>query len=299
VGLSLDSGIDLFLDHVKLERGLAKNTVLAYGRDLAKFRIFAEKQSLEQAAAVEPRHLLAYLVSLSTAKLAVRSQARKLAALRGLFRYLRAERHIPIDPTAELEPPRLGRRLPEFLSVEEVDRLLAAPDVRDPRGLRDAAMIETLYATGLRVSELVSLRVADVNVDHGFLTTVGKGRKQRIVPVGELALDRLRAYLVEVRPALDGGRNHPALFLTRLGGPMTRQGFWKLLGQYAESAGIRRKISPHKLRHSFATHLLERGADLRAVQAMLGHADVGTTQIYTHLSSGHLRDVHRRHHPRG
>lgn len=298
MGLPLDSGCDLFLDHVKIERGLAKNSVLAYGRDLTKFRRYADKAGLASCEEIEPRHLLAFLVSLAEEKLSVRSQARQLVALRGLFKYLRAERHIPIDPSAEIEAPRLGRKLPEVLSVEEVDRLLAAPDVRIPRGLRDAAMIETLYATGLRVSELVSLKLADVNLDAGFITTVGKGKKQRVVPLGEVACERVREYLAEVRPALDRGRGLAALFLTNRDGPMTRQGFWKLLKGYAFTAGIHKPLSPHKLRHSFATHLLENGADLRAVQAMLGHADVGTTQIYTHLSTRRLRDVHGRHHPR-
>jgi integrase/recombinase XerD len=298
VGLALDAAIDLFLDHVKVERGLALNTVLAYGRDLAAFRRFAEKSDLHDAAAVEPRHLLAYLVELARDKRAVRTQARRLAALRGLFRYLRLERHVPRDPTEEIDPPRLGRKLPQILDLDEVERLLAAPDVRTPRGLRDAAMLETLYATGLRVSELVSLRLADVNLDHGFLRTVGKGRKERVVPVGELARERLREYLAQSRPVIDKGRRAAALFLTNRGGPMTRQNFFKLLRGHALVAGITKPLSPHKLRHSFATHLLERGADLRAVQAMLGHADVGTTQIYTHVTTGHLRQVHKKHHPR-
>lgn len=298
MALPLDTAIDLFLDHVKIERGLARNSVLAYGRDLARFRRYTEQHGLDDAADIEPRHLLGYLVTLAEDKLAARSQARQLVSLRGLFRYLRAERHVPLDPTADLEPPRLGLRLPEILSVDEVDRLLRAPDDSTPRGLRDAAMIETLYATGLRVSELVSLRLADVNLDHGFLTTVGKGRKQRLVPVGEVACERLRQYLVEARPVFDRGRNAPALFLTHFGKPMTRQGFWKLLRGYALAQDIRKPISPHKLRHSFATHLIENGADLRAVQAMLGHADVGTTQIYTHLTRGRLGEVYRKHHPR-
>ena len=194
---------------------------------------------------------------------------------------------------------RPGLQLVHLLNVDEVERLLAAPDPKTPRGLRDAAMIETLYATGLRVSELVSLEIGRLDPDAGFLRTVGKGRKERLVPVGEVALDRIRDYLASARPTFDRGRNHPALFLTNRGGPMTRQGFWKLLVGYARGVGIRKPISPHKLRHSFATHLLERGADLRAVQAMLGHASVATTEIYTHLSTGRVREVHRKHHPRG
>jgi integrase/recombinase XerD len=300
MGASLDGAIDLYLDHLKLERGLARNTLEAYGHDLVKFRRWAAAAALDDVAAVEPRHVLAYLVALAGDRLAVRSQARNLVALRGLFRHLRAERHIAHDPTAEIELPRLGRPLPEVLTLDEVERLLGAPDARpgNLRGVRDRAMLETLYATGLRVSELVALRLADVNLVDGYLATVGKGRKQRLVPVGDQARERIREYLETARPALDRGRNAAALFLTHRGRAMTRQGFWKLLGGYARAAGIRKRISPHKLRHSFATHLLERGADLRAVQAMLGHADISTTQVYTHLSNSRLRQVYKQHHPR-
>jgi integrase/recombinase XerD len=197
--------------------------------------------------------------------------------------------------------PRFGRRLPDFLTVAEVDNLLSAPDRRSDRGERDAAMLELLYATGLRVSELVKLRVRDVNFQAGYLVAFGKGRKERIVPIGEVALVALRHYVEDVRPRSMRPGNRAAtegMFLSRLGRPMTRQAFWKLLGAYARAAGIRKAISPHKLRHSFATHLVERGADLRAVQAMLGHADIGTTEVYTHVSRGHLRKVYDRFHPR-
>jgi integrase/recombinase XerD len=298
VGLSLDSAIDLFLDHVKVERGLARNSVDAYGRDLAKFRRFAAAEGVDDAGAVEPRHLLAYLVALSKAKIAARSQARNLVALRQLFRHLRAERHIARDPTADLELPRVGRPLPVTLTLREVEELLSQPRIDTVRGLRDAAMLETLYATGLRVSELVQLRQIDVNLPERFLSTVGKGKKQRLVPLGQRAHDRIQEYLATARPALLGARGSPSLFVTHRGRAMTRQGFWKLLGGYARAAGIRKRLSPHKLRHSFATHLVERGADLRAVQAMLGHADIGTTQIYTHVSRERLAAVVKKHHPR-
>jgi integrase/recombinase XerD len=298
VALALDSAIDLFLDHVKVERGLARNSVEAYGRDLARFRRFCDERGIDDAGALEHRHLLAYVVSLSTAKLAPRSQARNLVALRQLFKHLRGERHIARDPTAELELPRIGRPLPVTLTLDEVERLLDAPPRDQPRGLRDSAMLETLYATGLRVSELVGLKETDVNLSERFLSTVGKGRKQRLVPLGDRACERIAEYAAEARPSLLRGRLTPALFVTRHGRAMTRQGFWKLLAAYARAAGIRKRLSPHKLRHSFATHLVERGADLRAVQAMLGHADIGTTQIYTHVSREHLAGVVRRHHPR-
>ena len=298
MALALDSAIDLFLDHVKVERGLSRNTVEAYGRDLAKFRRFAASAGLDDAAAVESRHLLGFLVELAGARLSARSQARNLVALRQLFRHLRAERHLTRDPTADLELPRIGRPLPVTLTLKEVEDLLSQPRIEDARGLRDAAMLETLYATGLRVSELVRLRQIDVNLNEQFLSTVGKGKKQRLVPLGQRARDRIRDYLASARPSLMGGRESPSLFVTHHGRAMTRQGFWKLLGTYARAAGIRKRLSPHKLRHSFATHLVERGADLRAVQAMLGHADIGTTQIYTHVSRQHLGAVVKKHHPR-
>ena len=217
---------------------------------------------------------------------------------RQLFRFFKGERIISVDPTEDVDLPRFGRKLPEYLSTEEVDSLLASPDRRTPRGARDAAMIETLYATGLRVSELCKLRLRDLNFDAGYLRAMGKGRKERLVPVGEAALESIRGYVETVRAGFTGGRALDTLFLTHHGRAMTRQGFWKLLGRYATVAGIRKRISPHKLRHSFATHLVERGADLRAVQAMLGHADIGTTEIYTHLSRSHLRKVYDRYHPR-
>jgi integrase/recombinase XerD len=298
VGLSLDSAIDLFLDHVKIERGLSRNSVDAYGRDLAKFRRFAAAEGLDDADTVEPRHLYAYLVTLSRARIAARSQARNLVALRQLFRHLRGERHIARDPTADLALPRIGRPLPVTLTLREVEDLLSQPRIDSARGLRDAAMLETLYATGLRVSELVGLCLTDVNLGEQFLSTMGKGRKQRLVPLGGRARQRIEEYLASARPALLGKRESPALFVTHLGRPMTRQGFWKLIAAYARAAGIRKRLSPHKLRHSFATHLVERGADLRAVQAMLGHADIGTTQIYTHVSAERLAAVVKKHHPR-
>ena len=298
MALTLDAAIQQFLDHVKVERELAPATVAAYGSDLADFARFIAARPISDVTAVASIDLLDYLALLTEQKLSPRSQARRLIALRQLFRFLKAERHCASNPTEEIDLPRFGRRLPDFLNVDEVDRLLAAPVRSTPRGLRDAAMLETLYATGLRVSELVKLRLPDINFDAGYLLAFGKGRKQRLVPVGEVALAGLRAYLEGARATFAGPRASNALFLTHHGRAMTRQGFWKLLGRYAVAAGIRKRISPHKLRHSFATHMVERGADLRAVQAMLGHADIGTTEIYTHLSRRHLRTVYDRFHPR-
>ena len=298
VGPTVDQAIQQFLDHLRVERELTPATVAAYGSDLARFAHFAAARTIQSVDAVRSIDILDFLVHLTERKLSARSQARRLVALRQFFRFLKAERIAPSDPTEDVDLPRFGRKLPDFLSVDEIDRLLAAPDRRTPRGMRDAAMLETLYATGLRVSELVKLRLRDLNFDAGYLMTFGKGRKERLVPVGESALASVRAYVEQARSAATKARAIDTLFLTHHGRAMTRQGFWKLLGRYATAAGIRKRISPHKLRHSFATHLVERGADLRAVQAMLGHADIGTTEIYTHVSRGHLRSVYDRFHPR-
>jgi integrase/recombinase XerD len=295
--MELDRAIDLFLDHIKIERNLAANSVTAYAADLAKFRAFCAAHEVADAEAVGPNVILEFLLQLSSRQLSVRTQARHLVALRGLFRFLRAERHVPADPTASVELPKIGRRLPEVLTLQEVERLLEAPDRKNVLGLRDAAMLELLYATGLRVTELCRLRTDELDLDAGFVSTMGKGRKQRLVPVGETALDLLRRYLQESRPRLDRKRSN-VLFLSRRGAGLTRQAFWKMIAAQARAAGIRKRIYPHIVRHSFATHLLERGADLRAVQAMLGHADISTTQIYTHLGRAHLLEAYRRSHPR-
>jgi integrase/recombinase XerD len=297
-GITLDDALDRFLDHLKVERNLTPNSIEAYARDLRQLATYLYGRGVTDAGAVEARHLLDYLCARADGGLGSRSRARALSATRGLFRFLRQEREIDADPTASLDSPRLARRLPEVLSVEDIDRLLQAPDRTDPRGLRDAAMIETMYATGLRVSELTGLALADIDLGAGCLRATGKGRKQRLVPLGDQACDLLRSYLAEARPTFPAAAGASALFLTRLGRPMTRQGFWKLLTAYARAAGIEKALSPHKLRHSFATHLLEHGADLRAVQAMLGHADVTTTEIYTHVSRARLLELYRKHHPR-
>jgi len=295
--MDLDRAIDLYLDHLKVERNLAPNSIAAYARDLARFATFCAKKRAATVEAVAAREVLEYLIELSAARLSVRTQARQLVTLRGLFRYLRAEKHTAVDPTAGIELPKIGRKLPEVLTLEEVELLLAAPDRATPLGLRDATMLELLYATGLRASELCALRVDDLNPETGVLSAFGKGRKQRLVPVGQAALALLRDYLEKARPRLDKHRVND-LFLSRLGRRLTRQAFWKMVSDAAVRAGVHKNIYPHMLRHSFATHLLERGADLRAVQAMLGHADISTTQVYTHVSRSHLVEVYRRHHPR-
>ena len=287
--------VEEFLHHLSVERGLAQNTVLAYGQDLLKFERFLEGKA-RHARQVRRGEIDEFTRLLSSQGLQARSVARTLNAVRMFYRYLLATKVVSIDPTAQVRAPRSSKRLPRFLNLEEVDRLIAAPDAATPLGRRDGAMLELLFATGLRVSELLSLRMRDVNLDGPHLSCVGKGNKERLVPISRAAIDRLRLYLSTTRPALARGQKHPALFLNNRGGPMTRQGFWKILKDHGASAGL--NISPHMLRHSFATQLLERGADLRSVQMMLGHSDISTTQIYTHVNKDRLKRVYRTSHPR-
>jgi integrase/recombinase XerD len=294
----LEPALELYLAHVRVEKGLADNSVEAYARDLRRYVEHLGKMGVERWEAVTRREIQAHLAELVRAGLSSRSQARALSAIRGLHRLLWSEKLTPLDASDEIEAPRPGRRLPSLLSHEEVERLLAAPDVRSAAGLRDRAMLEVLYATGLRVTELVTLQLNDVNLETRVLLARGKGNKERLVPVGAPAAEAVKAYLAVARERLLHGRRSKDLFVTPRGARLTRQGFAKLLDRHARVAGIRRKISPHKLRHSFATHLLAGGADLRAVQEMLGHADVSTTQIYTHVDRTHAQRLHARYHPR-
>jgi integrase/recombinase XerD len=301
VGLGIDLAIQQFLDHLRVERELSVATVAAYGHDLACFARFLVQRGKGDVTQVLPIDVLEYMAVLTAQGISARSQARALVAERQLFKFLRAERLCDTNPTEEVDLPRFGRKLPVFLTLDEVDRLLAAPNRASPRGLRDAAMLETLYATGLRVSELVKLRLGDVNLEAGYLVAFGKGKKQRLVPLGEAAIATIKSYLESARHTFvreTARATTDEVFLTRLGRRMTRQAFWKIITATARAAGISKPLSPHKLRHSFATHLVERGADLRSVQSMLGHADIGTTEIYTHLSRAHLRSVYQKFHPR-
>ena len=284
-----------YLDGLAVERGLSRNTVDGYRSDLVRLGEWLAKHGGDLLTA-DAAALSAHLRDLRRKGLAPRSISRGLAAIRGFYADLVATGERADDPAVNLLPPKLWRQLPTVLSESEVEALLAAPDVATPRGLRDRAMIELLYAAGLRVSELVGLTLPQLRLDVGFLVAFGKGEKERIVPVGEQAEGWVGRYLREVRPELAQGR-HQAVFVSRLGGPMTRQGFWKVLKGYGRRTGIR-DLSPHVLRHSFATHLLEHGADLRAVQMMLGHADISTTQIYTHIHQQRLKTLYDRHHPR-
>ncbi|MFH1177676.1 MAG: site-specific tyrosine recombinase XerD [Acidobacteriota bacterium] len=285
-----------YLAVLLVERGLAANSVAAYRSDLQRFGRWLAKGG-KSATDCERADLRRYLSELRGSGLAARSAGRALAALRGFYRYLGETGVAKADPTLELDSPKLLRSLPHFLSGAEVDALVAAPEIETPLGLRDRAMIETLYATGMRVSELVGLKVTQLRLDPGFVRVWGKGSKERIVPVGTQAREWLARYLERVRPALDIRRSEE-LFLTRRGEGMTRQAFWYLLRRWGRKAGVQAHLSPHVLRHSFATHLLEHGADLRAVQAMLGHADISTTEIYTHITRERLRQLYDQKHPR-
>jgi integrase/recombinase XerD len=288
--------LPIFLDYLAVEKGLARNSLSAYSSDLRHFGHWLADQALELER-VERINIVKYFQWLRGAGISARSVARALAAIRGLFRFLVAERHLKKDPTENLENPKLWTTLPKSLQPSEVEALLGAPDRNTTDGLRDAAMLELLYATGLRVSELIKVRIDEVVLDAGFLRTIGKGSKERIVPFGDTARDVIVEYFEKSRPELDKFAD-PHLFLSRRGRPMTRQSFWMKITRYAREAGVKSHISPHVLRHAFATHLLENGADLRSVQMMLGHADISTTQIYTHVSRARLQKMYDSFHPR-
>jgi len=302
--VTLDGLVEAYLNHLRVERALAPNTLAAYGRDLNKLLGFAEESGISRAAAVDLGTVSAWLTRLAQEGLGARSAARHLSAVRGLMKFLLREGVLSADPTELSARPRFGRRLPRTLSEAEVLRLLEAPDLSTLRGLRDRAMLSVTYAAGLRVSELVALTAGDVDLKRGVVSAFGKGGKRRLVPLGSITLDHVQAYLNARADA--GAASTPrsrkpgpdVLFPSPRGGPLTRQGFWKIVGRYARGIGLRGHVYPHQLRHSFATHLLTGGADLRSVQTMLGHASVTTTEIYTHVSVDHVRNAHRRSHPR-
>lgn len=291
-----DLVLDSYLAHLRVERGLGRATLEAYGSDLTRFAAHLASEDATVVSAT-PEHVSGFLVRLSRQGLAARSQARMLSAVRGLYRWLVREQTVSRDPTELAPTPSKVKKLPVVLSEREILALLSAPDEATPLGLRDAAMLHTMYAAGLRVSELVNLELGAVHLEEGFLAAHGKGNKRRLVPIGMPARERITRYRAEVRERW-ANAGERALFVTERGTPMTRQNFFERVRLHALAAGIRR-ISPHKLRHSFATHLLVGGADLRAVQTMLGHADITTTEIYTHLSRDHLASVHAKYHPRG
>ncbi len=292
----MDILADQFINYLRIELGLADNTVQAYSRDLIRFFQFLEKQNLTPLE-VSKDQITEY-TSIIGRRLSSRSVARNISAVRSFFRFLVSEGRIKSNPTRLVETPRVSMRLPGVLSQADVEHLLSQPDVSRPIGQRDMAMLEILYATGLRVSELVNLKTQDLNLEAGYVRTLGKGSKERVIPMGEKAVAAVKEYLSGARIRLTKGTNSPYLFLTFRGRPMTRQGFWKTIKKYGRQALIKKKLTPHSIRHSFASHLLDAGADLRSVQVMLGHADISTTQIYTHVTRERLKDVHQKCHPR-
>jgi len=293
----LEAHIHEFLNYIRIEKGLSKNTIASYGRDLRYFLAFTNQRSLKTDT-ITRSDVVDFLASLYHRGLDSRSVARYLVSLRHFFRFCLLEGYIREDPALTIESPKFRHSLPDFLSVEEVDRLLAVPDLTTATGIRDKAMIELLYSTGLRVSELCGVRIEDLQMEIGCLRCVGKGNKERLVPVGRRAIAAIEEYIRCSRREFLGDQFSPFLFINRRGKPMDRISFWKIIQTYGRKAGLRHSLTPHMLRHSFATHLLDRGADLRAVQIMLGHSDISTTQIYTHVVEERLKQVYKAHHPR-
>lgn len=294
-----DALIDQYLNYLLVEKGLSQKTLDAYSRDIIRYRNFLVENKSTVFSEEDTPLILKHLILLRKAGLAARSRARHLVAIRGFYRFLVQEKILRKDPARLIDLPKSGLKLPHVLSTGEIEGLLEAPNTDKPIGIRDAAMLELLYAAGLRVSELINLKLQDINLEAGFVRIFGKGSRERIVPIGGHARDKIISYLKTVRSSHAKQSSSPYVFTARGGKPMTRQGFWKLLRRYAMRAGLNKKITPHSLRHSFASHLLEGGADLRAVQIMLGHVDISTTQIYTHVTRDHLKKLHQKFHPRG
>jgi len=294
----LDPYCDAFFDYLKVEKGLARNSILAYKQDLKKYSRYLQDQKLDSPGKITRKELTDFLFSLRGNN-AVSSISRVVSTLKSFHKFLQREKITPLDPSTLLESPKLEQKIPGFLNVDEVSEVLKTPNLKNFHGIRDRAILEIMYATGMRVSETATLKLSDLNLEVGFLKCRGKGSKERIVPVGHTAQDFLRKYLTESRPRLLGRKISLNLFLAQGGRSLSRQSIWKMVKKIVKKAGVRKKVSPHTLRHSFATHLLERGADLRSVQEMLGHASVTTTQLYTHINQSWLKEIHRKFHPRG
>jgi integrase/recombinase XerD len=290
--------ITSFLDYLSVERGLSRNTIAAYKDDLGQFAAFIQKRKTASAGAVTRNEISDFMFSLKERGISANSISRRLSCLRMFFRFLSRERIIKSDPTSLIDSPKLWKKIPDTLSSNEIEALLDQPSLRKPQGIRDRAILEILYATGMRVSEAATLRSDNVNLDVGFIRCIGKGNKERIIPLGRKAAEAIKRYLAAARAAFLAGRECEFLFVSRLGRRLSRQSLWKIIKQYAKQAKIKKPIKPHILRHSFATHLLEHGADLRSVQEMLGHANIATTQIYTHVNKDRLKSVHKQFHPR-
>jgi len=290
--------IDSFLNYISVERGLSNNTIISYREDLSKYINFLELKHIDALSKINKIDITNFMLAQKDRGLAANSVARKLAAIRMFHRFLARERITKNDPTTLIDSPRLWKKIPDSLSLSEVELLIATPNIRQKQGVRDKAILETLYATGMRVSEAVNLRLDNVNLDIGFLRCIGKGDKERVVPLGSKAIASIKRYLEVSRPHFLKNKQSENLFLSRFGKKISRQSFWKIIKKYAREAKIKKPIRPHILRHSFATHLLERGADLRSVQEMLGHSNIATTQIYTHVNRDMLKSVHKKFHPR-
>ena len=291
--------IDQFLDYLTVERGLSENTIESYRRDLLKYASFLQKKRISSLDSVQRKNLLDFMMGLKETGLAANSISRNLVAIKVFHRFLLRERFIKKDPTSVIESPKLWKKVPDVLSLDEVEKMIDAPDEDEPRGLRDKAALELMYATGMRVSELVNLKMDGLNLELGIVKCMGKGKKERIVPVGSKAIGLLRRYLDTARPSLLKAKRSQHIFITQQGKAMSRISFWKLIKKYTKQCGISKTITPHTLRHSFATHLLKGGADLREVQELLGHEDITTTQIYTHVGKEDLHKAHSSFHPRG
>jgi len=291
--------VDRYMNYLIVEKGLAKATIESYSEDLSKYIKFLTSHKIRQIADADSAVILKHLIALRDEGIGTRSRARHLVAIRGFYKFLVQEKVLLKDPAKIIDLPKSGLKLPDVLSVDEISVIISAPDISTSKGLRDAAMLELLYAAGLRVSELIHVRLQDINLEVGFIRTIGKGSKERVVPIGAFAKQKINDYLTNSRPLLLKNHSSHYLFVAHAGKPMTRQAFWKLLKKYSIQAGIEKEITPHSFRHSFASHLLEGGADLRAVQMMLGYVDISTTQIYTHVARDHLKKLHEKYHPRG
>ncbi len=294
----MDQLLDSFLTYLTIEKGLSKNTLESYGRDVRKFLLFLEEGQIKTIQEIKYENILDFLSHFKKQGFSDTTTVRTIVSIKQFFKYLLLEKIIKEDPTSQIRTPKMKKSIPGVISLEDVERVLASPNESTPEGIRDLAMLEVLYATGIRVSELIWLKLNEVNFEMGFVIVYGKGSKERIVPIGKQAQEKLRTYMELSRPLLLKSRDSKELFVTRRAKAMTRQGFWKLIKNYALKAGITKQISPHTMRHSFATHLLERGADLRTIQIMLGHSDISTTQIYTHVENERLKEIHKKYHPR-
>lgn len=295
----MDEHLDSFITYLTVNKGLSKNTLESYSRDVSFFLNFLEKKNVSDLQNVTGSNIADYLTYLNKRKLSIKTINRHIVSNRQFFKYLISEEIVTNDPFANVNTPRLNKTIPDVLSIEQVEELLSVPEMENSNeSLRDAAMLEVLYSTGVRVTELVSIELNKLNLDHGYVIVLGKGNKERIIPLGKISIEKIRNYLSKTREKLLRDKNSKFLFVTRRGTKMTRQGFWKIIKKYALKAGINKKITPHVLRHSFATHLLERGADLRVIQVMLGHSDISTTQIYTQVQKERLKKIHKKFHPR-